>query len=392
MRTVCSEPRPPGRRGPRTLWTTPATEGTTMARSKDLFDETTMSFGEHLEVLRIHLWKAIIGLVICVTIALFFGNYIIDVVRSPIDEALARWSAKAGVTFEVEEDVSGERGLLDFLREFFAEKKKQPQETKGPEEPDETLADPTTIRIEMKAVDVANVLHEVDPEKFASSPVEDDDRKISLAVSAPEFAQLQQLAEKQGELTTVTLNVQEAFLTYLKVSFVTGFVLASPWVFYQMWLFVAAGLYPHERRYVHIYLPMSIVLFVGGAVFCFYMVFPFVLDFLLGFNMMMKVTPQIRLSEWISFAIMLPVMFGISFQLPLVMLFMERISIFEAKDYREKRRMAILTISIISMLMTPADPMSMIMMMLPLLCLYELGILMCGFTVGSKSPFDEEQP
>ncbi|MEQ9066602.1 MAG: twin-arginine translocase subunit TatC, partial [Gimesia chilikensis] len=110
----------------------------------------------------------------------------------------------------------------------------------------------------------------------------------------------------------VTLAVQEAFTTiYLKVSFVAGLVLASPWVIYQIWLFVAAGLYPHERKYVYIYLPISIFLFLGGALFCFYAVFPFVLNFLLGFNKLLGVNPQIRLSEWISFAITLPLMFGL---------------------------------------------------------------------------------
>ncbi|MFH1299996.1 MAG: twin-arginine translocase subunit TatC, partial [Planctomycetota bacterium] len=188
----------------------------------------------------------------------------------------------------------------------------------------------------------------------------------------------------------VTLAVQEAFTTiYLKVSFVAGLIFASPWVIYQIWLFVAAGLYPHERKYVYIYLPISIILFLGGALFCFYAVFPFVLSFLLGFNKLLGVNPQIRLSEWISFAITLPVMFGLSFQLPLVMLFLERISVFSVKDYHEKRRMAILIISIISMLMTPADPMSMILMMIPLIVLYELGILMCKFFPNATaSPFE----
>jgi sec-independent protein translocase protein TatC len=123
--------------------------------------------------------------------------------------------------------------------------------------------------------------------------------------------------------------------------------------------------------------------------FCFFLVFPFVLDFLLKFNKMLQVVPQIRLSEWISFAVMLPLMFGLSFQLPLVMLFLERISIFEAADYREKRRIAVLVISIISMMMTPADPMSMIMMMIPLVLLYELGIWMCSVS-AVKSPFGVE--
>ena len=135
---------------------------------------------------------------------------------------------------------------------------------------------------------------------------------------------------------------------------------------------------------------MSTILFLVGVVFCFYAVFPFVLSFLLGFNSMLDVQPQIRLSEWISFAVTLPLMFGVSFQLPLVMLFLERISIFEVNAYREKRRMAVLVIAFLSMMLTPADPMSMLLMMIPLVFLYEFGIMLCS--LGAKKSGFEDEP
>jgi len=308
-------------------------------QSHDLFDESTMSFGDHLEALRIHLWKALIGLAICVVLSLFIGHKIVAVVRAPIDAALKEYNLDKLPQEESEEQQKSIEELITSLNE---------------------QQNPTA---ETKAL---------------QKILEDYQFRIN------------NLEETMSE--PVTLAVQEAFTTiYLKVSFVAGLVMASPWVIYQIWLFVAAGLYPHERKYVYIYLPISIFLFLGGALFCFYAVFPFVLNFLLGFNKLLGVNPQIRLSEWISFAITLPVMFGISFQLPLIMLFLERISVFELKDYHEKRRMAILIISIISMLMTPADPMSMLLMMLPLILLYELGILMCKyFPSANASPFEAE--
>src|SRR5690606_10182393 len=127
---------------------------------------------------------------------------------------------------------------------------------------------------------------------------------------------------------------------------------------------------------VYLYGTLSGVLFLVGVVFSFYLVFPFVLKFLLGFFELLGIQPQIRLSEWISMAVTLPLLFGISFQLPLVMLFLERLSIFAVTDYREKRRMAILVIAVLSMFLTPADPISMLMMMFPLIALYELGIVL----------------
>ena len=202
-----------------------------------------------------------------------------------------------------------------------------------------------------------------------------------MKLKSVEIGILKELALRSEQ--PVALKVEEAFVTYIKISLVTGFVLASPWIFYQIWLFVAAGLYQHERKYIYIYLPMSLGLFLAGAVFCFYFVFPIVLDFLIGFNKWLGIAIQPRLSEYISFALMLPVMFGISFQLPLVMLFLDRIGIMTAKSYAENWRMAVLVIAIASMLLTPSDPSSMLLMMFPLVFLYYGGIQLCKFQPGA---------
>ena len=385
-----------------------------MAKSKDLFDDSVMSFGEHLEVLRIHLWKSIIGLFICVTFTLFFADSIIAVIRKPIDEALF----KHNVPVQEGEDNLSEFGFGDFWRHLKSYLTGNPEE-----EPDSAQSaedggvgedgntaeevdiaatdfigeDDGTISLKIEKSELARAVAEIlpksDSDVLKNVTSNRGAETLTLRVAAREFVQLkQQLAFHQAELQRISdmqnkpvvLTVQEAFMTYLKVAFVSGFVLSSPWVFYQIWLFVAAGLYPNERRYVNVYLPFSIVLFIGGVLFCFFAVFPFVLQFLLGFAGMLEAEAQIRLSEWISFAITLPVMFGLSFQLPLVMLFLERISLFEAADYRQKRRMAVLVIAILSMFLTPADPMSMLMMFFPLLFLYELGIFLCRISPGTN--------
>jgi sec-independent protein translocase protein TatC len=362
-----------------------------MAKSKDLFDDSSMSFGEHLEVLRIHLWKAVIGLAVCVIVALCYGDTLIGIVRQPVDRALKRHGRLP--------DAAEEAGLqsgnpIQYLKGLFSDDEPVDEEPVdvAPSAGDgqavvSTDSRRNTLKVKVSSHELLQVLHDSDPEQFPKPDDKFEDKAVEIHLTSSVFRLIQETADRMDR--PVTLTVQEAFLTYLKVSFISGFIFASPWVFYQVWLFVAAGLYPHERRYIYIYLPMSVVLFVGGALFCFFLVFPFVLDFLLKFNKMLQVVPQIRLSEWISFAVMLPLMFGLSFQLPLVMLFLERISIFEAADYREKRRIAVLVISIISMMMTPADPMSMIMMMIPLVLLYELGIWMCSVS-AVKSPFGVE--
>ena len=136
--------------------------------------------------------------------------------------------------------------------------------------------------------------------------------------------------------TLSTLSVQEAFMVYFKVCLVAGLVLASPWVFYQIWSFIAAGLYPHEKKYINIFLPFSLGLFLAGVLVCQFIVIPKAIEALLFFNEWMNLEPDMRLNEWLTFAIMMPVVFGISFQTPLVMLFLEAPSALAAWSFSRR--------------------------------------------------------
>ena len=178
-------------------------------------------------------------------------------------------------------------------------------------------------------------------------------------------------------------------MIWMKAALMTGLVIASPYIFYQIWIFVAAGLYPHEKSYVYIYLPISIALFFGGASLAFAFVFDPVLRFLFTFNKGMNADFDPRVGEWLSFVLILPLGFGISFQLPLVMLFLNRIGIASLDFYIQQWRVAILIICVISMVLTPADPVSMLLMAVPLCLLYVLGIGMCKYMPSGKSPFEE---
>ena len=194
---------------------------------------------------------------------------------------------------------------------------------------------------------------------------------------------------EKKDIRVQTLNAHEGFMIWLKAAFIAGFVIGSPWIFFQLWSFVAAGLYPHERKYVYIYLPFCLALFFGGAAMAFFVVMEPVLDFLFSYNRMMAIDPDPRISEWLGFVMFLPIGFGIAFQLPLVMLMLQRIGIFTTKAYLAKWRVAILVIFIIAMFLTPADPLSMLLLGGPLTVLYFLGILLCKFMPRNKSPYAE---
>lgn len=352
-----------------------------MATEKDLFDDSTMTFGEHLEVLRFHLIRALLGLVICVVFSLVFGEQLVRLIRQPIDAALRRADFANRTQQLVQDNIKGFNlwqsvwsGIKNqFVPPTISEDDKKALEASQSMSENEKRA----VTLDVLPYDLIAALHQALPQQFAE-PTEELKKldPVKLPVQSEMFGQIRQTADKLNQ--AVTLNVQEAFMTYMKVSFIAGFILASPWIFYQLWLFVAAGLYPHERKYVHTYLPMSIGLFLGGVFFCFYAVLPVVLDFLLGFNGRMGITAQIRISEWINFAVMLPLMFGISFQLPLVMLFLTKINVFKVEHYLAQWKLAVLTISVISCVLTPTpDPATMMLMMVPLLLLYFLGIALC---------------
>ncbi len=188
---------------------------------------------------------------------------------------------------------------------------------------------------------------------------------------------------------TQSLSPHEPFMIWMKAGFFAGLVLSSPWILYQLWTFVSAGLYPHEKRYVHWYMPISVLLFLAGVSLAFFFVLTPVLGFLFKFNATMGIAPQLRINYWLSFVMYLPVGFGVAFQLPLVMLVLNRLGIIEISVYLNKWRIAILIIFVLSMLLTPADPLSMILLAIPLTLLYFFGIALCRWMPSNRNPFGE---
>ncbi|MDA1229341.1 MAG: twin-arginine translocase subunit TatC [Planctomycetota bacterium] len=340
-----------------------------MARSRDLFDDTSMTFGEHLEVLRVHVFRAVLGIVIAVSITLFFGDRIFYWLRTPVENAM-RASGMEEITIDVPKE-----SFYSYLKSLFAAK-----ETPAPKP---IVEDPAALRADQLRILIPKsaLLKAVGQ---PPSTVTDPDDLAEMIITAPEFAQLRKVVNDGNKLTT--LRMEEGFMSYMKVCFFAGLLLASPWVFYQLWLFIAAGLYPHERKYVHVYLPMSIVLFILGALSGYFFAFPLMLDFLIGFNKWLGLAFTPRLSEYISMAMLMPLMFGVSFQLPMVMVFLERIGVCTEETYKKNWRIAVLVISIASMVLTTSpDPWSMMLMMLPLLLLYVFGIYLCRFRVGGPA-------
>ena len=175
----------------------------------------------------------------------------------------------------------------------------------------------------------------------------------------------------QGKL--VFIAPQEAFVTTLKVVLFGGIILALPVIFYEAWKFVAPGLKRKEKRGVLIYTPASVLLFLGGGAFCYFIVLPIGLNFLLGFSQSLF-QPMISIDRYISFVTTLLLAFGVIFELPLLSVFLTKIGILTPEFLIEKRKTAIVVILIVSALLTPPDIFTQLLMTGPLILLYEISI------------------
>jgi len=169
-------------------------------------------------------------------------------------------------------------------------------------------------------------------------------------------------------------NLPEMFFTYLKVAFLSGILLMAPFIFYQLWMFVAPGLYRNEKKFVIPFVVASTILFVGGSLFGYFVVFPFGFKFFIGFsNEYVKALPSVK--EYFSFAIKLLFAFGIVFELPVVIFFLTKMGIVTPEALRRKRKYAILLTFVVGAILTPPDVITQCMMAGPLILLYEIGIV-----------------
>ncbi len=170
------------------------------------------------------------------------------------------------------------------------------------------------------------------------------------------------------------LSYQEGFYAYIKLCFIASIFMAYPIIVYQIWKFVETGLYKKERRYVKIFAPVSFLAFITGVLFGYFLLIPFGLQFLikiLGPN----IQPIITMSQYISLVSLLTFALGIVFQLPLIMLFISKIGMLKAEDFIKWRLYSILIIFVLAAVITPPDPFTQVMTALPMIALYEVGII-----------------
>ena len=180
-----------------------------------------------------------------------------------------------------------------------------------------------------------------------------------------------------------------AFFTYMKVALVASMFGTSPFSFYQIWAFIAPGLYKEEKRAILPLAFFSTLFFIAGTSFCFFLVFPIAFQFFMGFATD-AIVPMISVEEYLSFALKLLIAFGLVFEMPLFAYFLSRFGLLTPAFMRRQRRYAILLIFITAAVLTPPDVFSQCLMAMPMLLLYEVSIYVSKVAYREKKKPAEE--
>lgn len=178
----------------------------------------------------------------------------------------------------------------------------------------------------------------------------------------------------QGKLLLIGTGVGEAFFTKIKVALIAGLFIASPAVFYEIWKFIAPGLYEKERKLARPFVFFATLFFIAGGYFCWAVVFKFGFAFFLSEYASIGITPTIRISEYLAFSTKLLLAFGITFEMPIFAYFLTQIGIIDYKMMISYVRYAIVAIVIVAAALTPPDLISQFLLSIPLLILYALSI------------------
>lgn len=184
----------------------------------------------------------------------------------------------------------------------------------------------------------------------------------------------------------IATGVISPFLVPMKVTLVIAIILALPWVFYQLWAFIAPGLYAHEKRLVMPLVVSSSALFMSGVAFCYFLVFGKVFKFIGDFApQSIAVTPDIE--NYLDFVMSMCLAFGAAFEVPVVVVILVRMGIVSVEKLKEMRPYAVVSAFVFAAVVTPPDAVSMLALAIPMCLLFELGLIVAPmFVKATQAP------
>jgi len=190
--------------------------------------------------------------------------------------------------------------------------------------------------------------------------------------------------------TMIATDVTGTFLVPLKVTLMGAFLIALPYVLFQMWAFIAPGLYHHEKRLALPVIFSSVVFFAFGMAFAYFIVFPIAFGFFAGYTPS-GVQMMTDIDKYLSFVLTMFVAFGITFEVPVVVVVLVRLGVVSLEKLRSIRGYVIVGAFVVGAIFTPPDVLSQVMLAVPLWLLYELGLLVARFVAVSKRDPDAQE-
>ena len=363
----------------------------------------SMSLGDHLEELRARMILAMLGLFVGMVVCLFFGKTLIGVMREPFEKETGKLEEKfrkleeaklveirkkqvaAGIGEQPQavivtyDPTNGYKTYTSFqvigkLIESLQAEGSPPDDSNGIAPTDKTDAEDSPL---LEAMLIAH--HPTESFMVYTTTERLDRLRVEWAESGAiiEHSEDGTTVGQPGTAQIVTHSPVEGFMVYIKVCLLFGLLITSPWVIWQIWAFVSAGLYQKEKRYVHVVSPISTVLFVTGALFFMLFVAPMVMSFLVRFNAKMGVPSLWSLQKYINMVFSLTIVFGAAFQMPIVIVFAERLGLVTVETLAKNRKFVVLGLVIVAAMATPPDIISQISLAIPLYGLYEASIIFC---------------
>ncbi len=304
-----------------------------------------MSLGDHIEELRARVIRGLLFLALTIGVTLFFQDQLMWIVVQPH----ARTMEKVVMSRPKDPHLEHLSHLAQTLQKNFLDSKK----------------DKKSLHLSKKEQHLAKAI-----------------------VDVVHYLEWQEKKLQKSATKLKILKYQSGFMAYLKVCFIVGLFFGAPFFLYQLWLFVEAGLYDHEKKYVKIFAPVSFISFFVGVAFGYFVLIPIGLQYLSTFASPEIAENFISIDWYLSLFFALTIALGVLFELPLFMLFLSKLGIFTWKTYFEQWKYWILISTILGAVLTPPDPVTQILMATPMVFLYGFGILL-SYLFGTSNKAEE---
>jgi len=186
-------------------------------------------------------------------------------------------------------------------------------------------------------------------------------------------------------LNIININMAGQFMTHLYISFMTGVILAAPYIIYQFWKFIEPALYEHEKKNTSTTVIVSSALFLTGVAFSYFLIVPLALNFFGSYHVSAQVANQIALGSYISMVVSVTFSIGVVFELPVIIFFLAKADLISIEFLKKNRKYMLVIVLIMSAIITPPDVFSQIMVTVPLMILYEFSILVAKRANNNKA-------